>query len=42
MVVLCALPDARALAPWVMAGVFGVGQALSAVLLYFRLERGGD
>ena len=29
----------RALSPWVMAGIFGTGQSLAAVVLYWTLER---
>ena len=31
--------DLHALSPWAMAGTFGVGQLLTAVVLYFSLER---
>ena len=33
-------PAARALSPWTMGTVFGVGQALTALFLYWTLERG--
>ncbi len=31
--------NAYALSPWIMGGVFGVGQLLSAAILYWTLER---
>jgi hypothetical protein len=34
------LEPARALAPWTMGLTFGIGQALTAVFLYWTLERG--
>ena len=33
-------PASRALSPWTMGTVFGAGQALTAVFLYWTLERG--
>ena len=33
-------PPARALSPWTMGLTFGVGQALTALFLYWTLERG--
>jgi hypothetical protein len=32
----------RALAPWTMAGTFGIGQTLAAIILYYTLERRND
>lgn len=37
--VLTMLPSAAALQPWVMGGVFGLGQIASAAVLYWNLER---
>jgi hypothetical protein len=34
--------EAHALSPWAMAGTFGVGQLLTAVVLYLALERRDD
>ena len=31
--------DVHALSPWAMAGTFGIGQLLTAAVLYFSLER---
>jgi len=31
---------AAALSPWMMAGTFGLGQLLAALILYYTLERG--
>ena len=31
--------EEAALSPWAMAGTFGVGQLLTAAILYFTLER---
>lgn len=36
---LAAARDEWALSPWAMVGTFGVGQTLSAAILYFTLER---
>jgi hypothetical protein len=33
-------PPAKALSPWTMGLMFGAGQALTAVFLYWTLERG--
>ncbi len=40
--ILLYLPDAEALAPWVMATTFGVGQLAAALVLYWNLERNGS
>lgn len=38
--VLCiTLPPSRAMSPWTMFGMFGVGQSVTALLLYWNLER---
>jgi ABC-type proline/glycine betaine transport system permease subunit len=34
------LEPARAMSPWTMGGMFGVGQLLTALFLYWTLERG--
>ena len=39
MFILFVVPPTESLAPWVMMSAFGGGQALTAVLLYWRLER---
>ena len=41
VVILCLGPE-HALSPWTMAGTFGVGQLVAAVLLYLNLERRDD
>ena len=42
--VLCLLwaRDESAFSPWAMGVTFGVGQALSAAILYWTLERKND
>jgi hypothetical protein len=39
MGILLAVPHDTTFSPWIMAGTFGIGQALAASLLYCRLER---
>lgn len=37
--ILAFRPGPASLAPWVMAGAFGIGQAAAAIVLYWNLER---
>lgn len=41
VLILCVGPE-HALRPWTMAGTFGVGQVVAALLLYLNLERRDD
>jgi len=40
--VLAFLPGPAALSPWLMGSVFGIGQSVAALVLYWNLERNGQ